>query len=89
MSFVAVGGDSGTSVEMRYEDKNIWLVHKMMAALYDVSAPAVNQHLKRIFADNELTREETVKKYLIVQSEGSRQVQREVEHYCSAPAFFK
>jgi hypothetical protein len=66
---------------MRYEDENIWLTQKMMATLYDVSVPAINQHLKRIFTDNELTREATVKQYLIVQTEGSREVLREVEHY--------
>ncbi|MDQ7048734.1 MAG: RhuM family protein [Enterobacterales bacterium] len=75
LTFVAAGGQSETSVEMRYEDENIWLTQKMMATLYDVSVPAINQHLKRIFADNELTREATVKKYLIVQAEGSREVQ--------------
>jgi len=81
LTFVAATGDRETSVEMRYEDENIWLTQKMMATLYDVSVPAINQHLKRIFADNELTREATVKQYLIVQTEGSREVRREVEHY--------
>jgi hypothetical protein len=81
LTFVAAGGDSEASVEMRYEDENIWLTQKMMAALYDVSIPAINQHLKRIFSDNELVPEATVKKYLIVQTEGSRQVQRSVDHY--------
>ncbi len=81
LTFVAAGGGSEASVEMRYEDENIWLTQKMMATLYDVSVPAINQHLKRIFADNELTREATVKQYLIVQTEGSREVRREVEHY--------
>ena len=81
LTFVAAGGNSETSVEMRYEDENIWLTQKMMAAIYDVSVPAINQHLKRIFADNELERQATVKQYLIVQIEGSRQVQRKVEHY--------
>ncbi|MBN2793005.1 MAG: hypothetical protein JXQ81_10895 [Desulfuromonadales bacterium] len=66
---------------MRYEDENIWLTQKMMATLYDVSVPAINQHLKRIFADNELERDSTVKPYLIVQTEGNRKVRREVEHY--------
>ena len=80
LTFVAAGGSSEASVEMRYEDENIWLTQKMMAALYDVSVPAINQHLKRIFSDNELEPEATVKKYLIVQTEGSRQVQRSVEH---------
>lgn len=81
LTFVAAGGNLETSVEMRYEDENIWLTQKMMSALYDVSVPAINQHLKRIFSDNELIHKATVKKYLIVQTEGSRQVQREVEHY--------
>jgi len=81
LTFVAASGQSETSVEMRYEDENVWLTQKMMATLYDVSVPAINQHLKRIYADRELEREATVKKYLIVQAEGERQVQREVEHY--------
>ncbi len=81
LTFVAAGGDSETSVEMRYENENVWLTQKMMATLYDVSVPAINQHLKRIFSDNELERGATVKKYLIVQTEGNRNVRREVEHY--------
>lgn len=81
LTFVAAGGQSESSVEMRYEDENIWLTQKMMATLYDVSVPAINQHLKRIFADNELERGATVKQYLIVQTEGNREVRREVEHY--------
>jgi len=81
LTFVAAGGSSETSVEMRYEDENIWLTQKMMATLYDVSVPTINQHLKRIFGDNELERGATVKKYLIVQTEGNRKVRREVEHY--------
>jgi len=81
LTFVAAGGNSEASVEMRYEDENIWLTQRMMAVLYDVSVPAINQHLKRIFSDNELEPEATIKKYLIVQSEGRREVQRSVEHY--------
>ena len=77
LTFIAAGGDLETSVEMRYENENIWLTQKMMATLYDVSVAAINQHLKRIFADNELEREATIKQYLIVQTEGNRQVQRD------------
>lgn len=43
----------------------------MMATLYDVSVPAVSQHLKRIYADNELERGSTVKQYLTVQADGN------------------
>ncbi|MDC9720224.1 MAG: virulence RhuM family protein [Gammaproteobacteria bacterium] len=81
LTFIAATGDQKTSVEMRYEDENIWLTQKMMATLYDVTVSAVNQHLKRIFNDSELQREATIKKYLIVQDEGQRQVKREVDHY--------
>uniref|UniRef100_Q3ATV6 Putative cytoplasmic protein n=1 Tax=Chlorobium chlorochromatii (strain CaD3) TaxID=340177 RepID=Q3ATV6_CHLCH len=81
LTYIAAIGERATSVEMRYEAENIWLTQKMMATLYDVSVPAINQHLKRIFDDNELTREATVKQYLIVQTEGNRQVERMVDHY--------
>jgi hypothetical protein len=53
----------------------------MLAELYDISIPAVNQHLKRVYDDNELSRDATIKKYLIVQNEGSRTVSRDVDHY--------
>ena len=81
LTFVAATGGGSASVEMRYEDENLWLTQKMMATLYDVSVPAVSQHLKRIYADNELEREATVKPYLMVQTEGEREVQRKVDHY--------
>jgi len=70
LTFVAAGGNSEASVEMRYEDENIWLTQKMMAALYDVSVPAINQHLKRIFSDNELEESSVVKQYLITAADG-------------------
>jgi hypothetical protein len=81
LTFVTAAGSAQNSVEMRYEDENLWLTQKMMATLYDVSVPAINQHLKRIFADNEVEPEATVKQYLTVQTEGEREVQRKVEHY--------
>ena len=81
LTFVAATGKAQSSVEMRYEDENLWLTQKMMATLYDVSVPAVSQHLKRIYADNELEREATVKQYLMVQTEGEREVQRKGDHY--------
>lgn len=68
LTFVAATGNAQSSVEMRYEDENLWLTQKMMVTLYDVSVPAVSQHLKRIYADNELEREATVKQCFIVQA---------------------
>lgn len=70
LTFIASNGDSDESIEMRYEDENIWLTQKMMATLYDVSVAAINQHIRKVYDDDELTQEATIKKYLIVQREG-------------------
>ncbi|MCC7434591.1 MAG: virulence RhuM family protein [Methanoregulaceae archaeon] len=81
LTFVAATGEQTDAIEVRYQDENVWLTQKMMAALYGVTVPAISQHLKRIFSDGELEEEATVKYYLTVQSEGSRQVERSVAHY--------
>ena len=81
LTFVASTGESDASFEMRYEDENIWLTQKMMAALYNVTKQTISQHINRIYADGELTPEATVKKYLTVQTEGNRQVSRSQDHY--------
>ena len=81
LTFVASTGESDASFEMRYEDENIWLTQKMMAALYDVTKQTISQHINRIYADGELTPEATVKKYLTVQTEEKRQVSRSQDHY--------
>jgi hypothetical protein len=78
LTFVAATGDRETSVEMRYEDENIWLTQKMMATLYDVSVSAINQHLKRIFADNELEEAAVIKQYLTTAADGKNY---RVNHY--------
>jgi hypothetical protein len=78
LTFVAAGGESEASVEMRYEDENVWLTQKMMAALYDVSVPAINQHLKRIFSDNELEENSVLKHYLIAATDGKNY---QTKHY--------
>lgn len=81
LTFVAATGDNSESIEMRYEDENIWLTQKLMATLYDVTISAINQHIKTIYNDNELKEDSTIKKFLIVQNEGNRKVSREVVHY--------
>ena len=81
LTFIASTGDDEKSIEMRYEDENIWLTQKMMATLYDVGLPTINEHIKKIYADNEQSEEATIRKFRIVQKEGERQVNREVNHY--------
>ncbi|MDR3245665.1 MAG: virulence RhuM family protein [Prevotellaceae bacterium] len=81
LTFVAATGDNPQSIEMRYEDENIWLTQKLLATLYDVDVATINEHLKNIFADRELFEGATIRKFLIVQKEGNREVCREVNHY--------
>lgn len=81
LTFTASNGDDESSVEVRYEDENIWMTQKMLAALYDVSVATINEHIRHIYADLELTEEATIRKYRIVQEEGGRNVSREVNHY--------
>lgn len=81
LTFVASTGESNASLEMRYEDENIWLTQKMMASLYDVGLPNINEHIKKIYADGELTELATIRKFRIVQKDGARQVNSEMTHY--------
>ena len=73
--------DGEGSVQAYIEDDTIWLTQKAMAILFDVTIPAVNQHLKNIYDSNELSTDSTIKKFLIVQQEGARQVRREQIFY--------
>ena len=81
LTYVATVGEQQDSVEMRYEDENIWLTQKMLATLYGVNVRTINEHIKKIYSDAELEEQSTIRKYRIVQTEGSRQVSREVTHY--------
>ncbi|MDO5027950.1 MAG: virulence RhuM family protein [Bacillota bacterium] len=81
LTFIAANGNDQEAIEIRYEDENIWLSQKMMASLYGVSTATINEHLKNIFEDKELQEEATIRKFLIVQKEGSRNVSRETKHY--------
>ena len=81
LTFVAATGDSSESIEMRYEDENIWLTQKMMATLYDVDVRTINDHIQKIYEDGELQEDTTIRNFRIVQTEGSRQVSRQVKHY--------
>jgi len=81
LTYVASVGDQQDSIEMRYEDENIWLTQKMMATLYDVGLPTINEHIKKLYADSELEETATIRNFRIVQTEGSRQVTRDTKHY--------
>ena len=78
---VVFGGDQQDSIEMHYEDDNIWLTQKMMATLYDVDVRTINEYIKKIYSDSELEEDATIRNFRIVQTEGSRQVTRDTKNY--------
>ena len=74
--------DNGdVSIQVRYEDGTFWLTQKRMAELFNVNISTINEHLKSIFSTGELSEEGTIRKFRIVQNEGTRQVAREVAFY--------
>lgn len=73
--------DGGSQLRVRLDGNTVWLTQKLIAELYGVSVPNVNQHLKAIYDEGELSQDRTIKRYLIVQREGSRDVSRNVDHY--------
>ena len=81
LTYVASVGDQQDSIEMCYEDENIWLTQKMMATLYDVDVRTINEHIKKIYSDSEFEEDSTIRNFRIVQTEGSRQVTRDTKHY--------
>jgi len=66
--FTAQSGDDG--IEVRYEDETIWLTQKLMAALFDVTVPTINEHLKNIFAGGELQRDSVIRKFRTTAADG-------------------
>ena len=69
LTFVAASGDDKNSVEVRYEDENIWITQKMLATLYEVDVRTINEHIQKIYADLELEKEATIRNFRIVQTE--------------------
>jgi hypothetical protein len=68
-------------IEVVYEDETFWLSQKKMAELFDVSIPTINEHLQNIFKSKELDEMATIRKFRIVQQEGNREVNREIDFY--------
>jgi hypothetical protein len=77
--FTGQAGDQ--SIEARYEDETVWLTQKLMAELFAVDVRTVSEHLKNIYESGELVRDATLRKFRTVQTEGSREVARNVDFY--------
>lgn len=81
LTYIAAIGDNLEAIEVRYEDENIWLTQKMLATVYGVEVNTINYHIKKIYEDNELNENSTIRNFRIVQKEGNREVSRNVTHY--------
>ena len=80
--FLVFTGQAGEqSIEARYEDESVWLSQKLMATLFNADVRTINEHLKNIYAQGEVTPESTIRKFRIVQIEGKREVTRTVDFY--------
>ncbi len=80
--FLIFTGQAGEqSIEARYEDETVWLSQKLMAELFAVSVPTINEHLKSIYESQELQPDRTIRNFRIVQAEGQRNVSRQVDFY--------
>lgn len=80
LTFISAESGTQQSIDIRYENENIWMTQKMMAELYGVSVSAINQHIDKLIKDGEID-VATIKQYLIVQKEGDRDVSRNIDHY--------
>ena len=73
--------DGSTRVECRFEEETIWLTQALLAELYGRDVRTINEHLKNLYDENELSAEATIRKFRIVRMEGQRSVSRMIEHY--------
>ena len=77
--FTRQAGES--TIEVRVEDGTVWLSQKLMAVLFEVSVPTINEHLSNLYGQGEIEKGSTIRNFLIVQKEGTRKVSRNVEFY--------
>lgn len=73
--------DGQTRVECRFVNETLWLSQALIAELFQITVPTVNEHLKRLYRTRELSSEATIRKFRIVRREGKREVTRRIEHY--------
>ena len=77
--FTRQAGEDG--IEVRVEGETVWLSQKLIAALFEVTVPTINEHLANLYAQQEITATATLRNFRTVQKEGAREVSRNVEHY--------
>lgn len=78
---IYTSNDGKTKIDVKLEEETLWLTQTQLCELYQTSKSNVSEHIKHIFEDGELSKDATVRKFRTVQSEGSRNVERVIEHY--------
>jgi len=73
--------DGKTRIQVRLQDETVWLTQKLMADLFQKDVRTINEHIKNIYEEGELIPDATIRKFRIVQTEGARQVSRDVDFY--------
>lgn len=73
--------DGRIKLEVRLQDETVWLTQQLIAELFQTTVPNISMHIRNIFEEGELTPEATIKKFLTVRCEGSREVQRKLDFY--------
>ena len=77
--FTRQAGES--TIDVRIVDETVWLTQKLLAVLFEVEVNTINYHIKEIYKFQEQNETATIRKFRIVQTEGKRQVERDVEFY--------
>ena len=78
---VLIYHDGATHLQVRLEGPTVWLPQRLIAELFQVSVKTANEHLVNIYSERELDSEATIRSFRIVQTEGSREVSRAIDHY--------
>jgi hypothetical protein len=71
----------GPQLEVRLEKDTVWLTQKQMAILFDKGVPTINEHIKNVYKEHELEPDSTIRKFRIVQKEGNRTIERDIDFY--------
>lgn len=73
--------DGQSRVQVRFLNETVWLSQRQLSELFQKDVRTINEHIQNVFEEGELEREATIRKFRIVQTEGDRHVEREIEHY--------
>lgn len=79
--FLVYGTDKGLRLDIRYEGETLWMTQAQMAQLFGVDRSVITKHIANVYAEGELNAEATSAKIAQVRQEGSRKVERRLEHY--------